>query len=172
MKCSIVPVMASVCVLALSLFFGCSDSTTEPAASTPDAESKPAQAPGLEQASSNLTEPDNNLINHPSLEGAALGEHFPPGWGSFNAKPKGTYRFEVVEGGRTGTKSCSIEGDGQRITMPTNRVSIDSSKRYVAQGWVKLEGSASSAQVCILYFDASRRYIGENRRGHVTPHDE
>ena len=116
--------------------------------------------------------PVENLINDPSLEGAELGEQFPPGWGSFNAKPKGTYRFEVVEGGRTGTKSCLIEGDGEGITMPTNRVSIDPSKRYAGRGWVKLEGNASSAQVRILYFDASRRYIGENRRGHVTPHAE
>ncbi len=181
---SIVPVTASACVLALSLCFGCSDSTTEPAAGVPEAESKPAEKPTPQDASSQLPEPEQeatsaqprspmeNLINDPSLEGAMLGERFPPGWGTFNAKPKGTYRFEVVEGGRTGTKGCLIEGDGERITMPANRVSIDPSKRYAARGWVKLEGNGSSAQVRILYFGASRRYIGENRLGHVTPHDE
>ncbi|MDP6557798.1 MAG: DUF1579 family protein [Pirellulaceae bacterium] len=113
-----------------------------------------------------------NLTNDPSLEDAVLGEQFPPGWGKFNAVPKGTYRFEVVEGGRTGTKSCLIEGDGQYITVPTNRVPVASGKRYAARGWVKLEGSPVSAQVRILYFDASLRYIGENRQGHVTSHDQ
>ena len=168
---STVPVTALDCVLALSLCLGCSDSTTEPAASMTDAESKPAEKPTLEGASPQLTGPEQeatsaqprgpveNLINDPSLEGAELGEQFPPGWGSFNAKPKGTYRFEVVEGGRTGTKSCLLEGDGEGITMPANRVSIDPSKRYAARGWVKLEGNGSSAQVRILYFDASRRCI-------------
>jgi hypothetical protein len=113
-----------------------------------------------------------NLVHDPSLEEAALGEQFPSGWGRYNAVPKGSYTFEVVEGGRTGNKSCVIEGDGQYITLPTNRVSVESDKRYAARGWVKLEGAGSSAQVRILYFDVNRRYIGENRLGHVTPHDQ
>ena len=65
MKRSIAPVMASVCVLALWLCLGCSDSTTELATGMPDAESKPAEKSTPEEASPQLTSPEPEATSAP-----------------------------------------------------------------------------------------------------------
>ena len=112
-----------------------------------------------------------NLLNDPSLEKAD--DRFPEGWGSYNSQPRGAYRVEIVAGGRTGKKAMQLEGDGRYVVMPANRIQIDRTHRYVARGWVMLEGDVgTSADVKMLYFDGSRRYIGETRLGFVRPRDK
>ncbi len=98
-----------------------------------------------------------NLINDPSLEGTAIGERFPKTWGNGNLIPKDAWKFEVVEGGRTGKRSWRIEGDGSAATVPTNRPPVDRGFRYAARAWVKVE--AGMARLGLLYFDKNYRYI-------------
>ncbi len=102
-----------------------------------------------------------NLITDPSLEATALGERYPAGWGTGNVIPPNTYQHRVVEGGRTGKRGWMIEGDGLFAVIPTNRPPAHPAYRYAASGWVQLE--SGSAQIKLLYFDASGQYIGENR---------
>lgn len=106
--------------------------------------------------------PGQNLITDPSLENTRLGASYPEGWGIGNMVPPKTYKHSVVEGGRTGKHGWMIEGDGQFAVIPTNRPPAHTAYRYAARGWVQLE-AGSSAQFKLLYFDASGRYIGENR---------
>ncbi len=118
-------------------------------------------APPVAPASLAVMPAGKNLITDPSLEETSVGEKFPTGWGSGNLVPPNTYRFSVVDGGRTGQRGWMIEGNGQYAVIPTTRPQVDRAFRYGARGWVRLE--AGSAQLKILYFDGSGRYIGENR---------
>ncbi len=125
--------------------------------------------------STNAAESDNvkkskNLVTNPSLEDSVGRSGLPPGWGSFYPNPVGSYKYEIVDGGRTGKKSIQIEGDGTFGAMPANRVEIDRSKRYVVRGWVKLEGDANAtADVKFHYYEANGRYLGQTRVGYVSP---
>jgi hypothetical protein len=115
---------------------------------------------------------EDNLINDPSLEKADIGLYLAD-WGGYNSQPRDAYRVEIVAGGRTGKKAMQLEGDGRYVVMPANRIQIDRTHRYVARGWVMLEGDArTSADVKMLYFDASNDYIGETRLGFVRPRDK
>ena len=52
------------------------------------------------------------LIQEPSFEGVAGDSGLPAGWFGIHSHPDGKYRFELVEGGRTGKKSLFMEGTG------------------------------------------------------------
>ena len=101
--------------------------------------------------------PGVNLVNDPSLENTAPGEQFPRTWGNGNLIPIDAWRFEVVEGGRTGSRAWMIEGDGSAATVPTNRPPVDRSFRYAARAWVNVE--SGMARLGLLYFDRNYRYI-------------
>ncbi|MEX1231661.1 MAG: DUF1579 family protein [Planctomycetaceae bacterium] len=143
------------------------------AAVVPPAVEPSGQAPTIEEPSKSATtappettaSKGRNLINDPSLEATAVGEKYPVGWGGGNLVPADSYRMSVVEEGRTGERGWMIEGEGQYAVIPTidyqSRPQIDRARRYAARGWVRLD--AGAAQLKILYFDADRRYIGENR---------
>lgn len=102
-----------------------------------------------------------NLVTDPSLEQTAVGERYPATWGTGNLIPPEAYRHQVIDGGRTGQRGWMIEGDGQYAVVPSNRPPAHPAYRYAARAWVKIESGA--AQIKLLYFDATGRYLGENR---------
>ena len=110
------------------------------------------------------------VVANSSFEEKVDGTGLPPGWGSFYAMPAGSYRYSIAELARTGMKSMRIEGDGTFGVIPANRVEIDRTKRYVARGWVKIQGDAeATADVKFHYYAADGRYLGQTRIGHVSP---
>ena len=170
---SIIQVTASVCVLAMWLCLGCSDSTTEPAAGMPDAESKPAEKPTLERASPQLAGPEQeatsaerrgqveNLINDPSLEDAELGA-LPHGWSTYPVT-KPNFRYEVVAGGRTGNQCLRIEAPEAGACVFTNGVSpLDRTKRYALKGWSKFEGDGNAKAIIKFNYFHNRKRLGAN----------
>lgn len=165
MSRSVSLLMAIVCVFALPLCMGCYDSPTAPAPSTSVDDSKTAERQPLEQASSDLTEPDHriasvgeNLINDPSLEDAAPGG-LPRGWSTYlNDGPN--FRCEVVAGGRTGNQCLQTEGKGIRAVVFTNGVPLDRTKRYALKGWAKFEGDENARAIIKFNYFHNRKWLG------------
>jgi hypothetical protein len=104
------------------------------------------------------------------MEGALGNNGLPATWRGVGEQPNGGYQFRVVEGGRSGDKSLSIQGKGRFGVVSTNFVQIDPKMRYRARGWVKIEGEPqAAADVKFHYFDADRRYLGQTRIPFVAP---
>lgn len=113
---------------------------------------------------------NQNLVTNSSLEEPVDGAGLPPGWGSFYAEPASSYGYSIADVGRTGKKSMRIAGNGTFGVMPANRVEIDRNKRYVARGWVKMNGDASAtADVKFHYYGADGRYLDQTRIGYASP---
>ena len=116
-----------------------------------------------------------NLVTNPSVEDEVGTDGLPPGWGKFYPNPAGAYRASIAPGGRTGKKEMRIDyvpgsGQGQFGAMPANRVRLDTTKRYVARGWVKVAGSdRATADVKLHYYGGSGEYLGQTRIGFASP---
>lgn len=117
-----------------------------------------------------------NLVTNPSLEDTVGADGLPPGWGQFYSNPAGAYRAVITDGGRTGKKEMRIDcvaekkDDAQFGAMAANRIPLDSTKRYVARGWVKVAGGQrATADVKLHYYDAGGAYLGQTRIGFTSP---
>lgn len=110
-----------------------------------------------------------NLVETPSIEGPVAPNGLPRKWiGS--SSPEGAYVFRSDDSARTGKKSLLIDGDGQFGVVSTNRIRIDSGKRYRARGWIKIVGDeTAAADVKFHYFDSDQQYLGQTRIPFVSP---
>jgi len=110
-----------------------------------------------------------NVVVNSSLEDPVAGTGLPEGWWPF-ADPPDSYRIAVVAGGRTGDKALLVEGDGQVGGFTTTRVPVEPGKRYLARGWVKIEGDPEAkATVQVGFSDADGGYLGSTWLGNVSP---
>lgn len=102
----------------------------------------------------------------------------PTGWSPLFSSPAGEYRATVAAGGRTGAKMICIDYVGGKEggafgVVAANRIEIDPKKRYVARGWVKVEGGRrATADVKLHYYDAGGAYIEQTRIGFASPGSE
>jgi hypothetical protein len=99
-----------------------------------------------------------NIVKNASLEDPIGENGLPDGWFAFQ-QPANSYKFSVVEGGKTG-KALQIEGAGEYGGVGIAKVPIEAGKQYAARGWVKLDATGDT--ICIVkldYFGANGEYL-------------
>jgi hypothetical protein len=113
--------------------------------------------------------PAKNLVANPSLETPIPPGRLPLGWVWFS-RPEGAYRFSVVNGGHTGIKALQVEGAGEAGVMQIGRVKRETSKRYAARGWFKVEGGEETiGTLSFHYYGAGEKYLGSTYAGFLSP---
>jgi len=113
-------------------------------------------------------QPAANLVGNPSLEGALGDAGLPSGWVA-GADPVQGYTVSVVPGGHTGKKALLIAGAGDTCTVMTNLRWAEPGKRYLARGWVKVEGQADAMAVLRLGFMGVEGRAANGVEAHVGP---
>lgn len=109
-----------------------------------------------------------NLISNGDLETALpSGQTLPADWGLF-AKPEGSYKAAVVEGGHQGKKSLLVQGDGEFAVVSAIKMEIDGKSRYAIKGAIKIEGEAATATLKFDYFDGDWKWLNSTSIGDVT----
>lgn len=127
-------------------------------------------AVGLAMADEAKPATTKNLIAEPSFEGPVKENGFPAGWYGLHAVPKDGYRSAIADEGRTGKKSLLIEGKGQYGVAWGEKLAVDRTKRYLASGYVRIQGDAqAAADVKLHYYDENQAYLGQSRVGFVNP---
>jgi hypothetical protein len=113
-----------------------------------------------------------NLIVNPSLEEPLADTGLPAGWLSFQDPPD-SCKISIVAGGHTGDKALLIEDTGKSGGVTTTRVPLAPGKRYLARGWVKIEGEPdATAAVQVAFADGKGEYLGTAWLGNATPAHE
>ena len=124
----------------------------------------------LVSAAVSLGAEPRNLVDNPSLEDIPAADGLPRGWNGFHSEPAGGYSVAIVEPGHTGQRSLKVTGDGKFVVVRANRLDIDRTKRYRAEGWAKIEGhDTAAADVKFHYYAADGTYLGQSRIGFVAP---
>jgi hypothetical protein len=118
-----------------------------------------------------VSEKPANLLADPSFEGQ-LNEKGLPGDATTFAVPADAYQLAVTDGGRTGTKALSIQGNGEYAGVVVVRTELDRSLQYALRGWVKIEGNAkATATVKFDYFRGTNEWLGSTIPKVITPAD-
>jgi len=82
--------------------------------------------------------------------------------------PAGSYEFDVAEDGRVSKKSVVIDGTGRRAGIIVGPVAMDRTKRYIARGWARVEGSPDAkATLTLDFYDAEGQQIVSSSPGMV-----
>jgi hypothetical protein len=112
-----------------------------------------------------------NVVSNPSLEEPMTATGLPDGWSPFD-EPANSYKVSVVTGGHTGDKSLMVEGNGRWGGVATTRIPVGAGMRYLARGWVKIEGDPeATASIQVSFSGRNGDYLGAVWMGNVTPAD-
>ncbi len=122
---------------------------------------------GLVATAVQASESADNLLEGASLATPLAATGLPTGWQAL-----GESRFAAsvtANEGRTGDAALVVESSGPWAEVCTSPVKFDPRKRYLACGWVQVEGESQvQAKLLFEYQDADDKLLGRSDTGAVT----